>query len=103
MVFLGSLLIAGCKPAVNTESEAKSLQSLEAQWEKDFAAKDFDKALAHYTVDAVMMIPGLPPVVGKPAIVAAFQPLRSDPNFQITFHSDHVEVSSSGDIAYTQG
>jgi len=97
------VLMTGCKPSVNSDSEAKSLQAVEAQWEQDFAAKDFDKALAHYTDDAVMMVPGAPPVVGKPAIEAAFKPLRSDPDFKITFHSDRVVVSSSGDLAYTQG
>lgn len=92
-------------PAANENHDAdiKALKDNEAQWNKDFEAKDADKLAAHYTDDATLMTPGQPASKGKDAITKAFKEMVGDPALTLKFSADRVEVAKSGDIAYTQG
>jgi uncharacterized protein (TIGR02246 family) len=75
----------------------------EEAWVKDFATKDPEKVLAHYADDASSMIPDMTLMTGHDAIRAGLKIEFSDPNSTLNFHPDKVEVSKSGDIAYSQG
>jgi hypothetical protein len=45
------------------QSDIQVLKDNEAQWNKDFQAKDVEKLAAHYTDDAVLMSPGAQPSI----------------------------------------
>jgi len=58
---------------------------------------------AHYADDGTSMIPLMTLMKGKDAIRAGLKEEFSDPNSSLDFHPDKVEVSKSGDMAYSQG
>jgi uncharacterized protein (TIGR02246 family) len=98
--------LTGCGVAggnADTAAIKTALQDNEAQWNKDFAAKDIDKMLSHYSDDAVLMSPGMPASVGKDAIRKMLAGMNSDPALSLTFTPSKLEVSAAGDIAWTQG
>lgn len=100
------VMLAGCSgstPAANTAADIKAIKDNEAQWNKDFEAKDAAKLAAHYTEDAILMNPGMPASKGMGAIRQALAKIVADPAFSLKFQADNVEVAKSGDLAYSQG
>ena len=100
------VLLAGCSgstPAVDSAAEIKAIKDNEAQWNKDFEAKDAAKLAAHYTEDAILMSSGMPAAKGKGAIQQMLTSMVADPALSLKFQADNVEVAKAGDLAYTQG
>jgi uncharacterized protein (TIGR02246 family) len=102
------VILAGCSqappPVLDTrETDAKAIRDLETAWEKAFATKDVDKIGVVYADDASAFMPNSPVLNGVAAIKAALKPMVEDKNFSISFASTKVEVSKSGDLAYSQG
>jgi uncharacterized protein (TIGR02246 family) len=91
------------KSAENRDSDVQALKDNEAQWNKDYEAKELDKVVGHYADDAVLMAPGTAPSVGKDAIRAGLKRMLSDPALSLKFEAARVEVANDGDMAYTQG
>lgn len=81
---------------------ADQLRALEAQWNREWAQRDVARLAAHYTRDAVLMAPGAR-MDGIAQIRAGIAQMVADPGLSLTFHADRVDVSASGDLAYTQG
>lgn len=102
-----AVMTAGCNETApvtsNPNADIQAIKDIEAQWNKDFAAKDADKLVAHYSDDAVLMNPGSPASVGKDAIRKTLGAMVGDPAFSLTFQATDVEVAKSGDFAYTHG
>ena len=107
LVVMLALGIAGCNQASQTadthDADVQAIKDNEAQWNKDFQAKDADKLAAHYTDDAVLMSPGAAPMIGKDAISTGLKQMVSDSALSLSFTADRVEVAKSGDMGYTQG
>lgn len=101
-VFALMMLAGGALRAADSP-DVKALKDNEAQWNKDFAAKDLEKLVAHYAADAVLMSPGAPTASGKEAIRAVLKEMLADPALSLKFHAARVEVAKSGDMAFTQG
>jgi uncharacterized protein (TIGR02246 family) len=99
----------GCAPAPPTPApdtraaDEKAIRDGEAQWVKDFAAKDVEKVASHYADDGYSMIPDMAIMKNKDEIRAGLKEEFSDPNSSLDFHPDKVEVAKSGDLAYSQG
>ncbi|MGH9679255.1 MAG: YybH family protein [Candidatus Acidiferrales bacterium] len=99
----------GCAPAQppaapdHRAAIEQTIRDGEAQWVKDFAAKDVDKVAAHYADDASSMIPDMALMTGQQAIRAGLKEEFSDPHSSLDFHPTQVEVSKSEDLAYSQG
>ena len=100
-----ALVLGGCSeaPSDNHDADIKALKDNEVQWNKDMAAKDADKIVAHYAQDAVLMNPGMPASNGKAAILKTMKDMVTDPAFSLQFQSTQVDVAKSGDMAYTHG
>jgi len=100
-----ALMLVGCAqaPPDTREADAQALRDNETQWNQDFVSKDFEKLVAHYADDAVLMSPGMPASSGKEAIRKTFKEMLTDPALSLKFHASKVEVSKGGDVAYTQG
>jgi ketosteroid isomerase-like protein len=100
------LLTSGCNKtadAADTAKIADGIKAQEAQWEKDYAAKDVDALADHYAADAAMVAPGDPIASSEAERRKGLNALVSDPNFGLTFAADRVEVAQSGDMAYSRG
>jgi len=100
-------LLSGCgeapKPPVTHDADIQAIKDIEAQWNKDYAARDVDKLVAHYADGAVLMTPGAPPSAGTDAIRTALQQMVADSTLSLRFEATRVEVAKSGDMAYTLG
>lgn len=93
-----------CNPPASTyEAGVQALKDNEAQWNLDWQSKVADKIAAHYSDDAVLMVPGMTPTVGKDAILGALKQMVADPAITLKFQATKVEVAKSGDLGYTQG
>jgi ketosteroid isomerase-like protein len=99
--------LIGCTrtPAVDTRAEADALRNIEAQWAAAAKARDIDKIVGFYASDAVHMDPNVPVFVGHQAIHKALESWLADTLVSKTLSNtvDAVEVSASGDLAYTRG
>lgn len=107
-MFLGTTAIAlmavACNESADThDADVKAIKNLEIQWNQDYVQKDADKLAAHYTQDAVLMVPGMPALSGRDAIRTSLQQMVADPALSLTFQPTKVDVAKSGDLAYTQG
>ena len=84
---------------------ADTIKADEKAWSDEFQAKprSLDALLAHYAPDAFFIAPGVGPASGIAAIRKAYEEGLKDPNFNITFAADNVDVAASGDLATSQG
>jgi len=89
-------------PRSPARAAAAAIRALEARWNEEWAHKDVARLAAHYTRDAVLMAPGAR-MVGMAQIRAGLTQMTADPALSLRFHAERVEVSASGDLAYTQG
>jgi len=107
---LALVALAACGPkvdgprhAVNTARIVGDIKADEVHWNADLRSGDPAKVAAHYAPGAILMVPGVAPMVGQPAIKAGFAHSMDDPGFALTFVSDKVDVAASGDIAASRG
>lgn len=85
------------------DADVKTLTDTEAQWIRDWQTKNPAKMASYYADDAVVMVPGGPPVSGRDAIEKELQEMVKDPAMSMTFQPARADVSKSGDLGYTQG
>ena len=105
------LLLSGCNsapptpatPAVDIAAEQGKIRDVETAWNAAIAAKDLDKTISVYADDAAFITPGAPAAKGKAAIRAAWKDVLADPKLKLSFSSDRVAISTSGDIAVASG
>lgn len=110
-----ALLAAGCNQAgggntaaagnaaADMASAADAIRAEEAQWQRDYAARNVEALAGHYAADATMVEPGVAPHVGGAAIRESITHMVGDPRFSLTFGNDRIQVARSGDIAYNRG
>jgi uncharacterized protein (TIGR02246 family) len=93
----------GSRRHADVAAVKQQLATEEAAWNQAFHAKNLDALVAPYASDAVFVLPGLPVQVGTAAIRKAYAEALKDPNFDVSFVADRVEVARSGELALTQG
>jgi uncharacterized protein (TIGR02246 family) len=101
----GLLTLTGCSqaPAAMGDSDARALRDGEAAWNKDWAAKDVERIVAHYADDGNLLVAGMPIFTGKEVIRGGIKQLLADPNIALSFEAAQVEVAKNGDLAYSRG
>ena len=87
----------------NVAAAKQAIVADEQQWNQDFHSKNLSGLVNHYASDAVFVLPGMAAQVGTAEINNAYAGALKDPNFDVTFSSDRVDVAHSGDLAYSQG
>ncbi len=98
------LVISGCAPQVDTAAEQAAIRDLtDVQWLNAEQAKDVDTVLSFFADDASSFPPNASIVTGKEAIRARLSEEYSGPRFAISWQTTKVEVSRSGDLAYSHG
>lgn len=104
---VAALGVSGCtkgaKAAADPAQIEQSIRAQEAQWQKDYAAKDMNALAAHYADDAELGDAGTAVVSNDVNRRKELQNLITDPNLKLTFSADKVEVASAGDMAYSRG
>ena len=105
------LAVAGCErhegnrghEAADTEAAADAIRAEEAQWNRDYAARDLDAIMRHYAADGTLIEPGSEPRIGRAAIRGGIAQMVGDPNFRLEFAGDRVEVARSGELGFSRG
>lgn len=104
---LAAISVCGCTKGAGTSADtaqiAGSIKAQEAQWEKDYAAKDVNALASHYADDGALVGPGDPVATSDSERRKILQAFVSDPNLKLSFSSDRVEVAQSGDLASSRG
>jgi uncharacterized protein (TIGR02246 family) len=100
-----ALVIGGCQKqaAVDAGAIEAAIKADEKKWNEEFKAKDQEALVAHYADDAYFVAPGMKPASGSTEIRKAYSDGLHDKNFEISFASDKVDASASGDLAYARG
>jgi ketosteroid isomerase-like protein len=80
--------------------ERERLLETSRDWAAATASRDFERALAYWTDDSIVLPPDQPAVVGKAEIRAFVQHAASNPGFSISWEPELVQVSDSGDMGY---
>jgi ketosteroid isomerase-like protein len=62
-----------------------------------------EKLVAHYADNAVLMAPGMASVSGRDDIRKSLKSMIEDYGLSLKFQAARVEVSSAGDMGFTQG
>lgn len=109
------LVLAACKPQPETAEQMNARMSAEADSAKTYieaanaaaarhmAAGNTDSALAHYADNAVVMMPGMPPMQGKAAITQGFRGMMQQMGGSMTIAFHTLNVSASGPVAIERG
>lgn len=99
--------LAGCERHhhhfVITAKVIDTIKGSEVRGAGDVSSGDPNKVLAHFTADAVVMIPGRAPIVGAAALRKAVSDDLQGPRDDLSFASDKVEAPRSGEIAASRG
>ncbi len=90
-------------PPDTRAADERAIREIEIEADKAAAAKDLDRYVSYYADDAALLPPGAPMVTGKEAIRKAMGALFAMPGFSLSFKTTKVEVSRSGDLAYSYG
>jgi ketosteroid isomerase-like protein len=83
--------------------EARNLHDFETAWNRDFQRLDVERLVSRYTSDAILQLPNAPPASGSQAIREVWKSAVQDSNFSMLLENSRLEVSRSGDLAFSQG
>ena len=102
---LASAALTGCFKTDKPEPAQieEQLRAEEAKWNEAYANHDAKALAAMYADDAALANPGLPLRATKPEITKEIADFAADPNLKVQFAADRIQVSQSGDLAYTRG
>jgi uncharacterized protein (TIGR02246 family) len=85
-------------------SDRERLLERDAEWAALASeGRDVEAILSYWTDDAVVFVPGLPPVSGKDALREYVLNSLNIPGFNISWKSTDVQVSADGSLAYMFG
>lgn len=91
---------------VDTGAVADQIKGGEKRWNDwfhDKAGRNAEAISQFYTDDAFFMAPGVKGTDGVGEIKKAYADALKDPNFDVSFAADKVDVASSGDLAASRG
>ena len=104
---VAALGVSGCTKGAKAASDPaqieQSIRAQEAQWQKDYAAKDVNALAGHYADDAELGDAGSVLASNDVDRRKEIQTLINDPNLKLTFAADRVEVAEAGDMAVSRG
>ena len=100
-----ALLLSSCAHGPNgvTRSAVDALRAADTALQTAVGDKNLEAIAAFYADDAVFLPTAEPIVVGKPAIREEWRHILAIPDFQNKSALTKIDVSSSGDMAYSMG
>lgn len=93
----------GSQQRVNLAAEEAAIRTTDANWLAAATAHDLERILPFWADDATILPPGAPAITGKAAIRQYISSAFATPGFSITWKTEKIELSSSGDLAYSSG
>lgn len=91
-------------PLVSHADHAARIRERDAGWLAAVARRDLDGMMAIYAADAEELQPGLPTIVGRPAIRRFYRELLERfPRLRHEFDPHSVTVAAAADLAVVQG
>jgi len=98
-----AITVSGCgsHPQTNVDVEKAAIHLADANWLAAAKARDLERTLPFWADDATILPPGDPAITGKAAIRQYVAGAFATPGFSISWNTDKIEVSSSGDLAYS--
>lgn len=102
----GALALSACNESperVDREAAKQQILAREEAWNQAYADRDADALSGFYADDAAIAAPGEQLVRGREAVNTATSEMATDPNLQLSFRANRVQVSESGDVGYTRG
>lgn len=105
LVFVALLAMPACdtNETPNTAEIEQKILAQEEQWNRAFAKRDAEALAGFFADDAAMASPGEQLVRGKQSIREAVDAFAEDPNLNVSFRANRVQVARSGDLAYSRG
>jgi len=102
---LAAVFASGCgtNQTANLTAEEAAIRSADAKWLAAAKALDLEHTLPFWADDATIFPSGGSAITGKAAIRQYVAGAFASPGFSITWNTDKIEVSSSGDLAYSTG
>ncbi len=103
LLLCAALLLTGCAQKGDLEAERTAVLQADREWLTAVQSKDVERTVSFWSDDAVLMPPDMPPMAGKEAIhryVSESMKLRG---FSLTWRTEQVSLSASGDVAYATG
>ena len=96
---------AGCRhyQSGNPAAEEAAIRAADADWLAAAKARDLERILPFWADDATILPAGEPAISGKAAIRQYVAGAFGSPGFSISWNTEKIEVSSSGDLAYSTG
>ena len=100
-----ALLASGCQKEAKADPDAAkaAIKADEKNWNEEFKARNSEALMAHYADDAFFVAPGVKGTDGSTAIRQIYANASTDRAFAVSFASDKIDVSNSGDMAYARG
>jgi uncharacterized protein (TIGR02246 family) len=105
VMMFASVSAFGCtaQRKVDAATEEAAIRRTDTEWLAASTARDLERVLPFWTDDATILSPGAPAIVGKEAIRRYVSRAFATPGFSISWKTEKVEVSQSGDMAYSTG
>lgn len=102
LAFLAVVLLStSCAPAANVEQERTALLDRDRAWSQ--TPPDAEKFVSFFAADASFLPPNMPIATGTDAIRKVVSALVSMPGFSVRWSAVTADVSTAGDLGYTQG
>ena len=103
LVFLLSIFISACSDTVDPESERAKLLQLDREWSEAARTNNMERLWSFWTDDAKILLSADKTISGLDQIKQFTTKARTDPNFEISWEVQGVEISKSGEMGYTFG
>lgn len=103
---VAAALLGGCDSAPQKADTAAIEQQILAQeeaWNRAYEKRDPEALAGFFADDAAMASPGEQLVRGKDSIRKVTEEFAKDPNLNVSFRANRVQVAEAGDLAYTRG
>ena len=107
LMMLGVLLTAcrtaddgATRPAGSADAHAM-IRAADSSFAAAATAHDLEGSVGSLSADAIMFPPDQPPIVGRAAIRAYMRESFATPGFSVSWTTDTVVASASGDMAYS--
>ncbi|WP_370087470.1 DUF4440 domain-containing protein [Ekhidna sp.] len=102
--FLIASIAVACQPSESKSEEWKQeIMDVEAAFSKMSQEEGIPAAFLHFSAEDVVLMRNNKLTIGKEALRARYSNLDPTPGTSLTWKPDFVNVSESGDMAYTYG
>ena len=103
-----AVAVAGCRTAeedaprrADSANVHAMIRAADSSFAAAAAAHDLEGSVGSLSADAIMFPPDQPPLIGRAAIREYMRESFATPGFSVSWTTDTVVVSASGDMAYS--